>query len=165
MICKAIISEDRKYRYSLTREDPYARKDAFSNLLFVMLNPSTADDQKDDPTLRKCIGFMHRWNYRNLEVVNLFAVRASDPTYIKCVSDPIGPDNLVAQTNALRKAHKVIVGWGRNGYYLDADRKFCELANSLDVPIYAIRINLSGSPAHPLYIPYDIQPVSFRRTL
>ena len=162
MIRNAVISADRKYRYSLTREDPFAPKDAFSNLLFVMLNPSTADGYEDDPTLKKCIGFMRRWNYRNLEVVNLFAVRSSDPGAIICVSDPIGPDNSTAQTTALLRAHKVIVGWGRNGRYLDADRKFCELADDWGVELHFLRLTQTGIPMHPLYIPYDIQPIPFR---
>jgi hypothetical protein len=96
----AVISQDGKYRYKLARywnskEPP---------VIFIMLNPSTADAVENDPTIRRCISFAKRWGFGGLEVYNLFALRSYDPAVIEIAGDPVGPDN----DNWLRGA---IRGW------------------------------------------------------
>ncbi len=99
----ATLSADRIYRYTLTREvDMFGNGEA---AMFLMLNPSTADETEDDPTIRRCIGFARRWGYSTLHVANLFAFRATSPADLKMASDPIGPDNDRHLVNRLG-------GWG-----------------------------------------------------
>src|SRR5262249_14212908 len=93
----AVISDCGRYRYSLTRRWGDA---AEPRALFVMLNPSTADAEQDDPTIRRCIGFAKAWGMGSLEVVNLYALRATDPAALLSAPDPIGPKNDTMITSA-----------------------------------------------------------------
>lgn len=90
MIKSAIISECGKYRYSLSR----IWDENKANVLFIMLNPSTADGDVDDPTIRRCIGFAKSWGYGGIYVGNLFAYRATDPKELLKVENPIGFENI-----------------------------------------------------------------------
>ncbi len=85
----AVISECGRYRYVLTRQVGPGTRTA----TFILLNPSTADANNDDPTIRRCIGFARQWGCGKLTVLNLFAVRATDPQWMKAASDPVGPEN------------------------------------------------------------------------
>lgn len=99
------------YRYSLWREwEPRRPRTAL-----VMLNPSTADAAHDDPTIRRCIRLARAWDYGALEVVNLFAYRATDPTQLRRAADPIGPRNDDYLRRAGRRAADVILAWGNGG--------------------------------------------------
>ena len=86
---EAMLSVDRKYRYVLTR----TWDETLSNIMFVGLNPSTADETTDDPTIRRCINFAKSWGYGGLYMVNLFAYRSTNPNNIRIVDNPIGDDN------------------------------------------------------------------------
>src|SRR5262245_34051042 len=92
----ARFSRDRRYRYSLSR-----RFGDGPTSVFIMLNPSTADAERDDPTIRKCVGFCRRWGVGELHVVNLFAFRAVSPFDMKKADDPVGPRNRRAIEQAL----------------------------------------------------------------
>jgi len=96
----AIISADGKYRYHLYRRVADGGRIA----MFIMLNPSTADGEADDPTIRKCLGFCRRWRYGELHVVNLFAVRATAPFDMLHADDPVGPDNFDCVRHAVDMA-------------------------------------------------------------
>src|SRR4028119_2392792 len=85
----AIFDPTRTYRYALWRTWDAARPP----VAFVLLNPSTADARRDDPTIRRCANFARTWGFGGLEVVNLFAFRATHPTDLKCAADPVGPQN------------------------------------------------------------------------
>src|SRR5262245_38555366 len=89
MLRSAVFSPCRKYRYSLTRIWDAERP----NVMFVGLNPSTADDQVDDPTVRRCIGFARKWRFGGMIIVNLFAYRSTDPNRLQEILDPVGPEN------------------------------------------------------------------------
>ena len=113
---RAIFDPTGTYRYSLWREwcadsPPIA---------FIMLNPSTADDQKDDPTIRRCIGFAHAWGFGALEVVNLFAYRATDSRKLLGVDDPVGSENDNYIVQAVELCPFVVVAWGTKGVLLDS---------------------------------------------
>lgn len=129
-------------------------------LNFVMLNPSVADAERDDPTIRKCIGFAQRWGYIGIHVVNLFAFRATNPAVLKTAKDPIGPDNHEFIRASVLSADLTVVAWGKMGSWMNraVDVYRGLLDESLTV---ALRTNGDGSPEHPLYVPYDVQPVKW----
>lgn len=148
-----------EYRYWLERS--WGECGDFVN--FVMLNPSTADAEQDDHTIRKCIGFAKRWGYIGLHVVNLFAVRSTDPSVIYDHPEPVGPDNAAYIEAALLSAPLTIVAWGKHGSFKGRDKALVAQAAALSLPprVEALRLNDDGSPGHPLYIPYDTKPVPF----
>ena len=104
----ATISACTKYRYSLRR----TWQEGGRVVCFIMLNPSTADADIDDPTIRRCVGFGKSWGYDALEVVNLFAWRETEPKFLITPSDPIGPDNDGAILEASGRAELVVCAWG-----------------------------------------------------
>ena len=145
------------YRYSLWREwDSLGPAVAF-----VMLNPSTADTANDDPTIRRCASFARSWGYGSLEVVNLFAYRASEPKRLRQTPDPIGPANDGYLLDAASRAHTLIVGWGVHGGLLDRGREVLGLlAGKCDV--YCLGVTQAGQPRHPLYTKGETMPVPFQ---
>ena len=142
------------YRYSLCREwDSLGPAVAF-----VMLNPSTADAVKDDPTIRRCANFARSWGYGSLEVVNLFAYRASAPGRLRQATDPIGPANDRYLLDAADRADSLIVAWGVHGALMDRDLEvFGLLAGRRD--IYCLGFTQAGQPRHPLYMRREAKPV------
>ena len=98
----AVLSPCGVYRYLLTRRLGRGAKVA----TFIMLNPSRADAEKDDATIRKCMGFASRWDCARLQVVNLFALRAADPAALRGVDDPVGPENTAWLGRAIEEARK-----------------------------------------------------------
>ena len=149
----AIFSDDGVYRYSLRRAWGIG-----GSVCFVMLNPSIADATHDDPTIRKCIGFAKRWGYSVLEVVNLFALRSTDPKKLQAVDRPIGPLNDGYIEEAASRADRIVAAWGGGGRYLNRGQKVRERLRWLGYEVWAIRIT-KGEPWHPLYLPYESDPV------
>lgn len=151
----ALFSKDRIYRYSLCRiwdeSKPY--------VLFIGLNPSTADENKDDPTIRRCINYAKYWGYGGLKVANLFAYRATLPTDLKQAKNPIGADNDKHIKQLSANAEITIVAWSNDGSYLDRDKGILGLIKN---PM-CININKSGQPSHPLYQKKSLipQPYNF----
>lgn len=153
-----MISGDGQYRYWLRRCWAH---DGAMPMTFIMLNPSTADADIDDPTIRRCIGFARREGYESLEVVNLFAFRATKPDALRAVVDPVGPDNdnhLRAQfETAGTEGTHVVAGWGDAvprrlvGRITDV----MSLATEAGVPLWCLGRAQSGAPRHPLYMKSD----------
>ena len=149
----------RKYRYTLWREfEPELEATACFNLfaMFIGLNPSTADDDQDDPTIRRCIGFARSWGYGSLVMTNLFAWRATLPDDMKKAADPVGPENDIWLT-LLAKNQSVgviVAAWGANGSYLHRDEHVKRLIPNLQY----LRITKTGHPEHPLYLPKNLLP-------
>lgn len=149
----AAISECGRYRYSLTREW------SDGNLLtWCMLNPSTADADIDDPTIRKCIGFSQRWGYSGIYIVNLFALRATDPRELKKADDPVGPKN-IGRLRAI--ISPVVVAWGGS---IPKTQQADNLARILRNRAWGNREfeewwclgkTKWGEPRHPLMLPYS----------
>ena len=160
----AKISPCGTYRYNLTRRWDEGGK----TMLFVMLNPSTADADVDDPTIRRCVGFAKRDGYSAIEVVNLYAFRATDPDRLFGVSirEIIGPDNNEEIRAAAQRADRVVAAWGagRHATFTDGGagrwRVVAELIKSLGKPIYCLNTSASGQPRHPLYVRAD-QPLLY----
>lgn len=140
----ALISEDGKYRYSLTREwDPYKPK-----VLFVGLNPSTADQSLDDPTVGKCVRFAKHWGFGGLLIGNLFAIRSSSPEAIYTEEDPVGIENDKHLLKMASQAELVVACWGNHGMFKDRALEVCNLIPHMKCLIK----NKTGQPRHPLYI-------------
>ncbi len=146
------------YRYSLWRKWSASAP----RVAFVMLNPSTADATQDDPTIRRCVQFAKQWGYGSLEVVNLFAYRATHPHKLQQVNDPVGNDNDRTLLIAARRAAMLVMAWGNWGQLHGRDRAVLSLLASAR-PAYCLGITQSGQPRHPLYLRADIQPELFLR--
>lgn len=165
----AIISADRRYRYLLWREwrgnyDPtrwrklgatdgagFELEEPLS-CVFIMLNPSTADGQKDDPTIRRCLGYAKAWGFNRLEVVNLFAYRATDPKVLlslKHDADPIGYQNQHYIERVTIGAGIVVCAWGSHGGHMDQDETV--LGWIMAKETFALGRTKDGHPWHPLY--------------
>ncbi|HEM4287187.1 TPA: DUF1643 domain-containing protein [Streptococcus suis] len=140
----AVLSNDRKYRYVLTRE----WDENLPKVMFIGLNPSTADEIKDDPTIRRCISFAKEWGYGGFYMVNLFAFRSKNPSDLWREENPIGIENDDYIKQYVKLSDKVVGCWGEMGSYLNRSKKVLELLDD----VYCLIINKSGEPKHPLYI-------------
>ena len=151
MLKSAIISECGQYRYELKRIwDP-----SKPWVLFVCLNPSTADHEKEDNTSRVCINYARRWGYGGLVIANLFAYRSTDKSKIYEVYDPVGPENDTHLQRLGIEAGEIVCAWTNDGAY-----------NDRDLAVMAMLINpkcltklKSGRPGHPLYKSRDLKPI------
>ncbi|HEY9643243.1 MAG TPA: DUF1643 domain-containing protein [Coleofasciculaceae cyanobacterium] len=152
---QAVFDRRKRYRYSLSRQ----WEEDGDRIAFIMLNPSTADDQNNDPTIRRCIRFAQAWGYGSLEVVNLFALRATHPQQLRQVEDPVGVecDRYILQ--AVRAAESTVIAWGNWGRLQNRDRAVLALLSSANV--HCLGVNQSGQPRHPLYLKATAQPVQF----
>jgi hypothetical protein len=122
-----------------------------------MLNPSTADETHDDPTIRRCIDFSRRWGFGSLEVVNLFALRATCPRILMSASDPIGPYNDDHILAAAGRANLLIAAWGIHGDHLWRAQRVAGLLESHRVR--CLGLTSGGQPRHPLYVPATTPPI------
>jgi hypothetical protein len=148
------LSRDRVYRYRLWRtwgDGPL--------LGWIMLNPSQADRHLDDPTLRRCVGFAQQWGYGGLEVVNLFAYRASQPGVLRQVVDPIGPQNDRYLRGLPDRVDAIVCAWGNGGALGGRDRLVRRLLG--EYPLHCLGQTKSGQPRHPLYCPRSQPLVEF----
>lgn len=141
------------YRYSLTRVWDRDR----SRVCFVMLNPSTADETHNDPTIRRCIGFSDRWGYGSLIVVNLFAFRTHDPRILKATADPLGADNNGHVIEAARDCGLAIAAWGVRGHRHEHSRRLMSQIQ----PIHCLGVTKNGAPKHPLYVRGNAEPRAY----
>lgn len=151
----AYFSPCGRYRYLLTRTwDP-----GLSRVCWVMLNPSTADAEKLDPTNRRCLRFAQAWGYGGMVVVNLFALRATNPRALYGSDDPAGPENLHYIQEAAGSAAGVIAAWGVHGTYRgQAGVVAAMLRARLSATLYHLGCTKEGQPRHPLYLPARVTP-------
>ena len=115
----ATISDCRKYRYSLSR----TWDDKKNTVLFIALNPSTANERNDDPTIRKCINYANKWGYGSLLVANLFAYRTTKPTKLRYVKNPVGNDNDQHIMDLSKNASLIVAAWGNEGSLFNRDKE------------------------------------------
>ena len=144
----AIITDCGKYRYALSRN--WGAGEEF--VCFIMLNPSTADAKKDDPTIRRCVSFARTWGYSNLEVVNLFAWRTPYTGDFRGVADPVGPDNSGYLLDAMSRATIVIAAWGGLELARPRAQEVRQMAAQIRQRLYCLGVTKSGGPRHPLYV-------------
>lgn len=149
----ALISTCGRYRYTLTSR--WATGEA---VLWVMLNPSTADAEHDDATLRRITTYSHAWGYGALTVVNLYAYRATRPREMFTAADPVGPDNDTHITRAAATHRRIVAAWGAHAR---PDRIAAVLAlPGMRTPT-VLALTASGQPRHPLYLRADLTPRSW----
>jgi hypothetical protein len=156
----AIIDSTGQYRYSLTRVwNPSKEK-----VVFICLNPSTADGETDDPTLKRCIDFAKRWHngkYGSLEMVNLFSFRATDFNVLRDVENPVGTENDDFIVKAVRSASLVVVAWGEKGIYRDRHKEVIELISNEEIDVHCLDILKCNQPKHPLFAKKELTPRIF----
>lgn len=158
-----IFSEDKAYRYLLTRrfnEKSEAEK-RFVN--FIMLNPSTADEVNNDPTIERCCQRAKRWGYDGLHVTNLFAYRSTEPANLKLINDPVGPENDYHIRSIAKDSELVICGWGSSAKVKKLIDKRAEIVKRWfwfdEINTHYLKISeASGHPWHPLYLSYELSP-------
>jgi Uncharacterized protein conserved in bacteria len=155
----AIFSECERYRYRLWRVwDTQKPK-----VCFVMLNPSRATHEVLDPTVSRCKTRAETLGYGGLEVVNIFALRSTDPKALYEVSDPVGPHNFEAIVDALDKSDIAICAWGTHGKFMNMAWTIKgRMQGFYPKKTHYLKLNVDGSPAHPLYLPYSLQPVLWK---
>lgn len=155
----ANISHCTKYRHHLTR-----RVNSLNDrvLTFIMLNPSKADAEVNDPTIRRCIGFCERLGYGILLVVNLFDYRATNPDELKTVPNPCSEKNMDFIREAAVLSDKVICAWGGDGSYLNQDERVLRMLANEKIALYALDVTKKGNPKHPLYLRGNLEPVIYR---
>jgi len=159
----AVLSDCGKYRYSLTR----VWDENKPRVLFIMLNPSTADAEKDDPTIRRCIGFAKDWGYGGLYVVNLFALRATNPKDLLTAPFVVGVKNEKWIRRMSSLAHLVVCAWG-NGAIVDKLQKRLDHTwkplSWINKPLHYLELSNDGTPKHPLYLPKHLTSTRYEVT-
>jgi len=155
---KTIFSECRKYRYTLWRAWDMLNP---AYAMFIGLNPSTADETHDDPTVRRCIGYAKSWGYGALCMTNLFAFRATDPQDMKAAYSPVGLFNDVYLKQCAEDAGVVVAAWGTHGIHQNRGTIVMKMLPGL----LCLGVTKNGYPKHPLYLPLGLQPLPYKENL
>jgi hypothetical protein len=150
----AVYSPCERYRYLLTRIWDASGPKA----LFVMLNPSTATEVQNDPTVERCERRARALGYGAFRVTNIFAFRATDPRVMRAEPDPVGPGNDAAIADSAPWADRIICAWGSHGAYLHRGAQVTEILRTTGHPLWHLGLTQDGQPKHPLYIGYARQP-------
>lgn len=153
----AVLSDCKKFRYSLTR----IWDDSKPRVLFIMLNPSTADAEKEDPTIRRCIGFAKDWGYGGLYVVNLFALRATNPKELLTAPFVVGVENEKWIRRMSSLAHLVVCAWGNSSIVSKLQKRLdpnWKPLSWINKPLHYLELSNDGTPKHPLYLPKNVTP-------
>ena len=150
----AIYSDCENYRYSLTRTwDANIRK-----VLFIMLNPSTATEIQNDPTVERCERRTRALGYGAFQVCNIFAYRATDPHIMRTQNDPNGPDNSGTILEAATWADDIVCAWGTHGAHMGRGVEVETLLREKSLSLTHLGLSKAGHPKHPLYISYSVHP-------
>lgn len=147
-----------RHRYRLLRR----WKDSLKKAVFAMLNPSIADNRRDDPTVRVCMGFADRWGCGELVVVNLFGLIATNPAELFAHPDPVGVANDSFIYEASREADILVAAWGDGGGRLCAARARAVMGILAGRDVRCLGITKSGAPRHPLRVAYSTPLVAYR---
>ncbi len=154
----AVYSPCEKYRYLLTRVwNPEGRR-----ALFIMLNPSTATEVQNDPTVERCERRARALGFGSFRVTNIFAWRDTDPKKMRAAADPVGPANDAAIRDSavdwIRNGDQIICAWGTHGEFLNRGPEVETLLRETRKPLFTLGLTAAGHPKHPLYISYSQQP-------
>lgn len=151
----AVFSPCRKYRYILWRR--WGADWDKNYAMFIGLNPSTADETLDDPTIRRCVGYAKAWGYSGLCMANLFAYRATDPKDMLGVASPVGEENDAHLLKHSEAAGIVIAAWGNHGTHGARHLQVKRMISNL----HCLKITKTGMPGHPLYLSKELKPILF----
>ena len=132
-------------------------------MCFILLNPSTADETREDPTVRRCIGFAQNLGYGALEVVNLYAYVATDPVDLRRAGYPVGRYNDRHIEAAARECERAVLAWGAHAARLSRPAEVLGLLRKLEVEPHCLRLTASGHPEHPLRLPLGCGVMRFER--
>ncbi len=150
----AVYSDCELYRYALTR----VWDDAGDRALFVMLNPSTATEVQNDPTVERCERRARALGFGGFRVTNIFAWRDTDPRKMRAAADPVGPANDAAILEGCDWADRIIAAWGTHGAHMQRGAAVETLLRGTQTPVHHLGLTKDGHPKHPLYIAYSEQP-------
>lgn len=150
----AVYSPCDRYRYSLTRTWDIAAP----QWLFVMLNPSTATEARNDPTVERCERRARAAGAGGFAVANIFAFRATDPRAMRAEADPVGPGNDAALRGAADRADLILCAWGGHGAHLSRGRAVAAMLRATGRPLLHLGLTAGGEPRHPLYVGYAVTP-------
>jgi hypothetical protein len=161
----AVFSDCRRYRYRLWRVWDHE----LPRVCCILLNPSTADEIKNDATIERRVRHVMHWmqagydQFGSVEIINAFAFRATDPNVMRKADDPVGPENdghiEAAARTAMEGGGMVLCGWGGDGLHLGRQRTLLRILRDVGWhEVAALKLNGNGTPAHPLYLGYDLLP-------
>ena len=159
IISSAVYSPCKTYRYSLSRIHKRARK----SLLFILLNPSTATEKKNDPTIARCQQRAKLLGYKSFIICNLFAFRTKSPLLMKNYHAPIGSENNRIIEESLRMANQVICAWGNHGTHLNQAETVIKIIETVGKSAYHLGLTKRNQPIHPLYVHYDQKPLLWKK--
>ncbi len=151
-----VFSPCRTYRYVLIRSTSELAGRGFVN--FVLLNPSTADEYRDDPTIRRCLGFARTWGYAHVAITNLYAFRSTDPLRLLEVDDPVGPKNDQHIGYIAGQSDLVVAGWGAWPAAVPRAAAVRALVSERGRVLHHIGLTNNGQPRHPLYVRATARP-------
>lgn len=156
MFKDATLSIDRKYRYVLERRWDVGKK----TVCFIGVNPSTANEKEDDPTIRRCIKFAESWGYGGIFMVNLFGLRATNPKELESHNDPIGQNDSYVKISS-KKSDITILAWGNKAKFPKGfENRDKEIIRLVRNP-YCLKKTKSGCPGHPLYLKSNLKPIKW----
>lgn len=166
-LAKTVFSPCRLYRYTLWRKwdcdsltgcsDDLKHSHEF--VQFIGLNPSTADETRDDPTIRRCIAFAKSWGYGAMCMTNLFAFRATDPKQMMKKENLADIDNQHHILSCGSEAAIVVAAWGVNGTFACRDLTVKQWLSQAKIPVFHLGLTKEGHPKHPLYLPKTLTPI------
>ena len=160
-LATATFDRSRRHRFRLSRVwDPSGLR-----CCFIMLNPSTADSLRLDPTVTRCAAFAQAWGYGALEVVNIFALRSTDPAVLRTDPHPIGRGNDRAIMEASRAADLVVAAWGTHGAVDGRGEAIRRQLARADIALHVLHLTAGGHPGHPLYLPGSSRPMAWSEHL
>lgn len=157
---RCVFSPDRLHRYTLEHICNPLFDDG-RRAAFIGLNPSTADENDLDPTLRRIRSFCEREGLGGFIMLNLFAFRSTDPKRMLAAEDPVGPENDRWIESVCRSAHLVVAAWGNHGSHQNRDLHVARMLGHAGVTLRCLGTNANGSPKHPLYVPGNARLVTW----
>lgn len=155
----AVFSPCRKWRYSFWRIWDKRRP----MVLFIGLNPSTATEIDNDPTVTRCINYAKAWGFGGMYMANIFSYRATDPRVMKAFADPVGPQNDAWLLKMHRQSKMAVAAWGTHGTHLDRESQVIKLFEGLS--LYCLGLTKDQHPKHPLYLKRDLEPAPYKNCL